>query len=66
MFFTVFYIGENSNVIIMGTIIVNMTVYIHFNSKIKYSEKHYGKGNSTGERILNPTTIVNMEKRFLL
>lgn len=43
-----------------------MTVYIHFNSKIKYSEKHYGKGNSTGERILNPTTIVNMEKRFLL
>ncbi len=69
-----FYIGENSNVtIVAGCGIHNdgdnnsqhdgiHTFYIGKNSKIKYSEKHYGEGNGIGERILNPTTIVNMEE----
>lgn len=31
-------------------------------ARIKYVEKHYGEGNGTGGRILNPTTIVNMQE----
>lgn len=30
--------------------------------KVKYIEKHYGEGNGTGDRILNPQTIVNLEE----
>ncbi|MDD6733436.1 MAG: SufD family Fe-S cluster assembly protein [Lachnospiraceae bacterium] len=32
------------------------------NSRVKYVEKHYGSGEGTGERVMNPTTIVNMEE----
>lgn len=28
------------------------------NSKVKYVEKHYGQGEGTGERIMNPTTKI--------
>ncbi len=31
-------------------------------ARLKYVEKHYGEGNGTGGRILNPTTIVNMDE----
>ena len=29
---------------------------------IRYVEKHYGEGSGTGERILNPTTLITMEE----
>ena len=32
------------------------------NSKVHYVEKHYGEGEGTGERIMNPQTIVYLEK----
>ena len=32
------------------------------NAKVKYIEKHYGEGEGTGERILNPTTEIYMEE----
>lgn len=32
------------------------------NSRVKYVEKHYGSGEGTGERVMNPTTIINMEE----
>lgn len=32
------------------------------NAKVKYVEKHYGTGEGTGERIMNPTTNVEMEE----
>ena len=69
-----FYIGENAEVtIVAGCGIHNdgcgdsqhdgiHTFYIGKNAKIKYSEKHYGEGSGEGERILNPTTIVNMDE----
>lgn len=38
------------------------TFYIGENSKVQYVEKHYGEGEGTGDRILNPTTIVQMEE----
>lgn len=30
------------------------------NSKVRYVEKHYGDGEGTGERIMNPETIVEL------
>lgn len=36
--------------------------FIGENSKVKYVEKHYGSGDGNGERIMNPETIVKMEK----
>jgi len=69
-----FYIGECADVdIVAGCGIHNCgsstsehdgihTFYIGKNAKVKYVEKHYGEGEGTGDRILNPTTIVNMEE----
>ena len=36
--------------------------YVGKNSKVKYVEKHYGSGDGTGKRILNPQTEVYMEE----
>lgn len=38
------------------------TFHIGKNAKIVYSEKHVGEGNGSGERILNPTTVIHMEE----
>ncbi len=67
-----FYIGENADVeIVAGCGIHNdgcqtsqhdgiHTFHIEKGAKIKYIEKHYGEGSGSGERILNPQTIVNL------
>lgn len=36
--------------------------YVGKNSKVRYVEKHYGEGDGTGKRILNPGTEVYMEE----
>lgn len=73
MVYNDFYIGEDCDVtIVAGCGIHNggdlkskhdgiHAFYIGRNSKVKYVEKHYGTGDGKGERIMNPTTIVNME-----
>ena len=38
------------------------TFKIGAGAKVKYVEKHYGDGAGTGARILNPTTIIYMDK----
>ena len=38
------------------------TFYVGENSKVQYVEKHYGEGEGTGERIMNPGTVVYLEK----
>ncbi len=30
------------------------------NARVKYVEKHYGSGDGRGERVMNPTTVVEM------
>lgn len=67
-----FYIGEDCDVtIVAGCGIHNGGVrksqhdgihsfYVGKNAKLKYVEKHYGEGEGTGERILNPETIVEL------
>ena len=69
-----FYIGENADVVIVaGCGIHNSTCqtsqhdgihsfYLSKGAKVKYVEKHYGEGEGTGERILNPQTIINLEE----
>ena len=69
-----FYIGKNAEVtIIAGCGIHNdhhmlsrhdgiHTFYLDEGAKVKYIEKHYGEGEGTGERILNPKTVVKLKK----
>ncbi|MGN0317094.1 MAG: SufB/SufD family protein [Lachnospira sp.] len=69
-----FYIGEDCDVtIVAGCGIHNCGVqdsqhdgvhrfFVGRNSKIKYVEKHYGEGDGTGKRILNPVTEVYQEE----
>lgn len=68
-----FYIGDNCDILIVaGCGIHNPsqdssehngihTFHIGKNSTVKYVEKHIGSGAS-GDKILNPVTIINMEE----
>ena len=38
------------------------TFYVGENSKVQYVEKHYGEGEGTGEKVMNPRTEVYLEK----
>ena len=67
-----FYVGDNCDVVIVaGCGIHNCgnqdsehdgvhRFYIGRGSKVKYVEKHYGEGEGTGKRILNPGTEVSL------
>ena len=69
-----FFIGENCDVdIVAGCGIHNSgcetaqhdgihTFYVGKNAKVRYVEKHYGEGEGTGQRILNPHTIVYLDE----
>lgn len=69
-----FYIGEDCDVLIVaGCGIDNCgkqdsehdgihRFYVGKRSKVRYVEKHYGSGDGTGKRILNPGTEVYMEE----
>ena len=69
-----FYIGENADVtIVAGCGIDNCgpkdaehdgihRFYVGKGAKIRYVEKHYGSGDGSGKRILNPQTEVYMEE----
>ena len=73
-----FYIGENADVVIVaGCGIHNNTCetsehdgihtfYLEPGAKVKYIEKHYGEGNGTGDKILNPQTIVHLKENSSL
>ena len=69
-----FYIGEDCDVdIVAGCGIHNCgeqesrhdgvhTFYVGKNSKVRYTEKHYGEGPGTGSRVMNPQTVVYLEE----
>ena len=69
-----FHIGEDCDVtIVAGCGIHNggdkmsehsgiHSFYIGKKSKVRYVEKHYGSGEGTGERVMNPETIVNLDE----
>ena len=69
-----FFVGEDCDVLIVaGCGIENCgsqdsehdgihRFYIGKNSRVRYVEKHYGSGDGSGKRILNPVTEVYMEE----
>lgn len=69
-----FYIGEDADVLIIaGCGIHNCgdqksehdgihTFHIGKGARVRYVEKHYGEGEGTGERVLNPETGVYMDE----
>ena len=74
MVYNDFYVGENADVnIIAGCGIHNCggeesrhdgvhTFYVGKNAHVKYTEKHYGDGDGTGGKVMNPQTIVYLEE----
>ena len=73
-----FYIGEDADVVIVAGCGIHCggsedtehdgihTFHIGKNAKVKYVEKHYGEGEGSGGRILNPTTIVYIDENGLI
>ena len=69
-----FYVGEGADVVIVaGCGIHNAgelksehdgihAFHIGKNAKVLYVEKHYGEGDGSGERILNPTTVIEIDE----
>ena len=74
MVYNDFFVGEGADVqIVAGCGIHNCgdcdsehdgihTFYVGKNAKVTYVEKHYGEGEGTGKRILNPQTILYLEE----
>ncbi len=70
MVYNDFYVGEGAEVrIVAGCGIHNCgdcnsehdgihTFYLEKNARVTYIEKHYGEGEGSGKRILNPQTVV--------
>lgn len=69
-----FYIGKNANVVIIAGCGIHNDHHedsqhdgIHRfllseGAKVKYIEKHYGEGEGTGKRVLNPVTEVHLKR----
>ena len=69
-----FYVGKNADVTIVAGCGIhtpscgdsqhdgNHRFFLEEGAKVKYIEKHYGSGEGTGKRILNPVTEVHLKK----
>lgn len=69
-----FHIGEDCDVtIVAGCGIHNggdessehsgiHSFFVAKNAKLKYIEKHYGSGEGKGKRIMNPTTVIELDE----
>lgn len=74
MVYNDFFIGEGSDVtIIAGCGIHNCgeqasehsgihTFHVGKNARVRYVEKHYAEGDGSGENIMNPTTVVELDE----
>lgn len=72
--YNTFEVGENSDVTIVAGCGIHNTssktsqhdgvheFFVRKGARMKYIEKHYGEGSGKGERILNPTTIIEVEE----
>lgn len=68
-----FYIGKNANVVIIAGCGIHNDhhedsqhdgihrFFLEEGAKVKYIEKHYGEGEGTGKRVLNPVTKVHLK-----
>lgn len=74
MVYNTFEIGAGSDVTIVAGCGIHNTgskkaqhdgihnFFIRKGAKMKYIEKHYGEGDGSGERVLNPKTIIEIEE----
>ncbi len=74
MVYNTFEIGADSDVVIVAGCGIHNSgskkaqhdgvheFNIRKNAKMKYVEKHYGEGDGTGNRVLNPVTIINVDE----
>ena len=74
MVYNDFYIGEESDVLIVAGCGIHNSgddeskhdgihrFFIGKNAKLRYVEKHYGSGDGNGKRVMNPATEVYMEE----
>jgi Fe-S cluster assembly scaffold protein SufB len=72
--YNTFEIGANADVLIVAGCGVHNTgsnkaqhdgvheFFVRKGAKMKYVEKHYGEGDGSGKRVLNPTTIIEIEE----
>ncbi len=73
-----FYIGEDADVVIIAGCGIHNSgsqdsehdgihrFFLGKNARVRYVEKHYGSGEGTGNRILNPGTEVYMEENSFM
>ena len=78
MVYNDFYVGDDCDVtIVAGCGIHNSgdqmsrhdgvhSFYVGKNSHVKYVEKHYGSGEGSGERIMNPQTVVELQENSFM
>lgn len=69
-----FYVGENADILIVAGCGIHNDgsqnsehngihrFFLGKNSKVKYVEKHIGTGEGTGERIINPQTVIEADE----
>ncbi|MCI9186752.1 MAG: SufD family Fe-S cluster assembly protein [Oscillospiraceae bacterium] len=74
MVYNDFFIGEDCDVtIVAGCGIHNCgdqtsqhdglhRFFVGKNAKVRYVERHYGEGDGTGGRVMNPQTVIEMEE----
>ncbi|MDD2400664.1 MAG: SufD family Fe-S cluster assembly protein [Clostridia bacterium] len=74
MVYNTFYIGENSDVLIVAGCGIHNDgnkksqhdgihdFIVGKGARVRYVEKHYGEGEGTGERILNPQTLLELQE----
>ena len=67
-----FFVGEDCDVVIVAGCGIHNggcndsrhdgihTFHVGKNANVRYEEKHYGEGNGTGQRILNPVTNIEI------
>ena len=72
--YNTFEIGANADVLVVAGCGVHNTgsnkaqhdgvheFFVRKGAKMKYVEKHYGEGDGSGKRVLNPTTIIEIEE----
>jgi len=72
--YNTFEIGANADVLIVAGCGIHNSgskksqhdgiheFFVRQGAKMKYIEKHYGEGDGSGERVLNPKTIIEVEE----
>jgi len=72
--YNTFEIGEDADVVIVAGCGIHNSgsekaghdgiheFFIRKGARMKYVEKHYGEGDGSGKRILNPTTVIEVEE----